>query len=199
MSKQDSSTENHIKETAKNIFFKQGKYQATTQEIADAAGVNRTLLHYYFRSREILLEIVLQEGQAEFKDKMSKNINIELPFKDRISQLIDVWMEQTNEYPYLDSYLVSQMHNGVFLDNLVNNRKSTQTELASFYKDIETEMKAGRINKIEPLQFVLNLISMISYPLIMRPLLEKTFNQSKKNYAKTLEERKEAIMATIFK
>ncbi len=199
MSKKDSTTENHIKETAKNIFFKQGKYQATTQEIADIVGVNRTLLHYYFRSREVLLEIVLQEGQAEFKDKMSKKINHELPFKERINQFIDVWMEHTNEYPYLDSYLVSQMHNGNFLENLVNKSKTNQKELSDFLNDIEMEMQAGNISKMEPLQFILNLISMISYPLIMRPLLEKTFSLSKKNYTKVMEERKEAIMATIFK
>ncbi len=199
MSKKDSTTENHIKETAKNIFFKEGKYQATTQEIADTAGVNRTLLHYYFRSREVLLEIVLQEGQAEFKDKMSKKINPELSFKERISQFIDVWMEQTNEYPYLDSYLVSQMHNGNFLENLVNKSKTNQKELSDFLNNIENEMKAGRLSKMDPLQFVLNLISMISYPLIMSPLLEKTFSLSKKNYTKIMEERKAAIMATIFK
>ena len=199
MSKKDSSTENHIKETAKNIFFKEGKYQATTQEIADTAGVNRTLLHYYFRSREMLLEIVLGEGQAEFKEKMSKKINPDLPFKERISQFIDVWMEQTAEYPYLDSYLVSQMHNGGLLDNIVNKSKTNQKELSDFFTDIENEMKEGRLAKMEPLQFVLNLISMISYPMIMRPLLEKTFNLSKKSYTKMMEERKEAILATIFK
>ena len=199
MSKKDSTTENHIKETAKNIFFKEGKYQATTQEIADTAGVNRTLLHYYFRSREMLLEIVLAEGQAEFKDKMSKKIDQTLSFKARISQFIDVWMEQTNEYPYLDSYLVSQMHNGAFLENVVNKSKTNQKELSDFLTDIENEMKAGRITKMEPLQFVLNLISMISYPLIMRPLLEKTFSLNKKSYSKVMEDRKEAIMATIFK
>ncbi len=48
-----SSTENLIKETAMRVFFKEGRFTATTQEIADAAGVNRTLLHYYFRSRDI--------------------------------------------------------------------------------------------------------------------------------------------------
>ena len=199
MSKKDSTTENHIKETAKNIFFKEGRYQATTQDIADTAGVNRTLLHYYFRSREMLLEIVLGEGQAEFKEKMSKKIDQTLSFKARISQFIDVWMEQTNEYPYLDSYLVSQMHNGAFLENLVNKSKTNQKELSDFLTDIENEMKAGSITKMEPIQFVLNLISMISYPLIMRPLLEKTFSLNKKSYSKVMEDRKEAIMATIFK
>ena len=44
MSKKEQ-TEELIKATAKKLFFVQGKFDATTQEIADAAGVNRTLIN----------------------------------------------------------------------------------------------------------------------------------------------------------
>ena len=71
MSTKDSATEDLIKETAKRIFFAEGRFNATTQEIADAAGVNRTLVHYYFRSRDLLFEKVWMEGQTEFKDKLN--------------------------------------------------------------------------------------------------------------------------------
>jgi TetR/AcrR family transcriptional regulator len=59
----DAATEELIKETAKKIFFKEGKFNATTQEIADAAGVNRTLINYYFRSRNTLFDLVFKEAR----------------------------------------------------------------------------------------------------------------------------------------
>ncbi len=199
MAAKDSGTENHIKETAKNMFFKEGRYDATTQDIADAAGVNRTLLHYYFRSRDVLLEKVLLEGQMQFRQKMSERLNPELAFKEKISQLIDIWMEHITEYPYLDAYLVTKVHNGEFIDNLVNDgKKRDAKDTAAFFEDIEAEMKAGRLVTMEPMQFLLNLISMISYPLIMRPLLEKTLSLSKRNYSKIMADRKEAILKTLF-
>ena len=199
MSARNSETENHIKETAKKLFFKEGRYDATTQDIADAAGVNRTLLHYYFRSRDILLEKVLLEGQMEFKQKMSENVACGISFRERISQFIDVWMEHTAEYPYLDAYLVTKVHNERFIENLSKSRKHDSEQSAEFFKEIEDEMKAGRIKQMEPIQFLLNLISMVSYPLIMRPLLEKSFSLSKKSYTKIMADRKEAVMNCLFK
>lgn len=57
-----SDTERLIMETSMNVFFAEGRFNATTQEIADAAGVNRTLINYYFRSRNNLFEIVFQNA-----------------------------------------------------------------------------------------------------------------------------------------
>ncbi|RYD69366.1 MAG: TetR/AcrR family transcriptional regulator, partial [Sphingobacteriales bacterium] len=34
MAGKDKGTENHIKETAKRVFFKEGRFNATTQDIA---------------------------------------------------------------------------------------------------------------------------------------------------------------------
>lgn len=198
MSIKHSETESHIKETAKKIFFKEGRYDATTQNIADAAGVNRSLLHYYFRSRDILLEKVLVEGQVEFSMKMSENMNKGQTFKERISHFIDAWMEHTAEYPYLDAFLVARIHNGALVENIRNEHKKHPGRADNFFKEIEKEMNEGRLKQMDPVQFLLNLISMVAYPLIMRPLMEKSFALSKKNYNKILEERKAAIMTTLF-
>ena len=51
-------TEELIKETAKRMFFGEGRFHATTQEIADEAKVNRTMINYYFRSRNNLISII---------------------------------------------------------------------------------------------------------------------------------------------
>lgn len=199
MAGKDKGTENHIKETAKAVFFKEGRFNATTQEIADAAGVNRTLLHYYFRSREILLEKVLLEGQEVFRKKMKEHALTGLSFKEKISQLIDVWMDRVKEFPYLDSYLASQIHNTNLWENLKMNDKEQRKNIADFFAELQEEMAAGRVAKMEPMQFLLNFISMVSYPVIMRPLMENSFFNSKKAYVQAMSERKEAILSTLFR
>lgn len=199
MAGKDTGTENLIKETAKRIFFKEGRFTATTQEIANAAGVNRTLLHYYFRSRDILLEHVLLEGQAAFREKMSEQLNPQLSFRDRMAQLIDLWIDHVSEYPYLDAYLVSQTHNENFWESMKKTDKAASKRLEDFYKEVSHEMKAGRLAKMEPHQFLLNLISLVSYPVIMRPLLEVSVLPGKKAYSQAMAQRKEAIMAALFR
>ncbi len=199
MAGKDKGTENHIKETAKRVFFKEGRFNATTQDIADAAGVNRTLLHYYFRSREILLEKVLLEGQAAFREKLSEMVDQQLSFRGKMEQLIDMWIEHVKEQPYLDAYLVTQIQNGVFWENMSKNDKETAKRTEEFFKELQEEMKAGRVPQMEPMQFLLNFISMVSYPVIMRLLLEHSLFKSKKAYQQAIADRKAAIMAALFR
>ena len=67
MGAEEVHTENLIKQKARILFFQKGFLNATTQEIADEAGVNRALIHYYFRSRDQMLDIILDETLKEKK------------------------------------------------------------------------------------------------------------------------------------
>ncbi len=49
-----SETEKKIINAATAVFMEKGKDGARMQEIADKAGINKALLHYYFRSKEKL-------------------------------------------------------------------------------------------------------------------------------------------------
>ncbi|MCR6720298.1 MAG: TetR/AcrR family transcriptional regulator [Chitinophagaceae bacterium] len=200
MSIKDSVTENLIKETAKKVFFVEGRFNATTQEIADAAGVNRTLVNYYFRSRDLLFEKVLVEGQQEFRASLEETINPAFTFKEKIGHFIDVWMAHSLKYPYLDAYLASQANSGNYLDKMHKSKsQEEEKKKAAFLKEIKLEMEKGTIPEMDPMQYMINLISMISYPLSMRPVLEKAFNLNKKNYAAILDGRKNAILKSLFK
>lgn len=198
MSVKDSHTEKLIRDTAMRIFFKEGRFHATTQDIADAAGVNRTLVHYYFRSRDILFKQVFEEGRAAFFKELDEMVQPEHSFRVKIEHLIDIWMEQGIEYPFLDTYLVSQLNNPSVLEELTENRVGNADRKDAFYKEIKAEMKAGTIAKMEPMQFLLNLAAMVSYPIIMRPLLERALSIDAKEFNKIIAGRKEAILKTIF-
>jgi AcrR family transcriptional regulator len=109
-SKKDQ-TQELIKETAKKFFVK-GKFDATTQEIADEAGVNRTLINYYFRSRDKLIQIIFDEAQKVEQEKSKIIQNSDLPFKEKISQFIESSLSTSLQYPYLETYIVSQINKG---------------------------------------------------------------------------------------
>ena len=72
MAIRDTGTERLIKDTAKRIFFAEGKLHATTQDIADAAGINKALLHYYFRSKEKLFEMIFTEVMRDFLPRINE-------------------------------------------------------------------------------------------------------------------------------
>ena len=99
---QDTDTELLIKDTAKKVFFGEGRFNATTQEIADAAGVNRTLINYYFRSRDALFQKVFEEAQIEEFSITKQIVDSNLPLKEKMSQHLDTFFEQAKKYPYLE-------------------------------------------------------------------------------------------------
>lgn len=194
MDNKRDQTEHLIKRTAQSLFFKEGKFNATTQEIADAAGVNRTLINYYFRSRNNLFKICFEEAkQLEF-EKSRQILHANIDFRNKIELFIDYSLQQNNEYPYLESYIVSQINQGEIYKRCDAHEMSTE-----FTKSLEIEMKKGTITTMEPIQFLLNLLSLVNFPLAMRPLLQENLNISDKHYQQIISQRKEIILQTLFK
>ena len=50
----DIGTEQKILLAARKIFFQKGLAGARMQDIANEAGINKAILHYYFRSKDQL-------------------------------------------------------------------------------------------------------------------------------------------------
>ena len=190
----NEATEVLIKSTAKKLFFGEGKFNATTQEIADAAGVNRTLINYYFRSRNNLFDQVFEEAQMEETKKSESILFSDLPFKEKIGAFIDYSMEMALEYPYLEIYLVTQINQGCAF----NKRDKVEKVLPEFFKQIESEIQKGNIRKMNPVQFILNMISLVNFPVCMRPLIQETMQIDDPAFNKLLKERKKIILETIF-
>ena len=187
-------TQELIKETAKNLFFVKGKFDATTQEIADEAGVNRTLINYYFRSRDKLIQIIFDEAQRVEQEKSKIIQDSDLPFKEKISQFIESSLSTSLQYPYLETYIVSQINKGT-----CHQRENEEDILNDMYKDIEKEMELGNIEKMSPVQFILNMVSLLVFPSAIRPLFMENLMISDDEYDKIISERKEIIINMLFK
>jgi TetR/AcrR family transcriptional regulator len=191
----DTDTEQLIKDTARSIFFGEGRFNATTQEIADAAGVNRTLINYYFRSRDNLFNTVFEDAQKQEHERTEAIVFSTKPLKEKILDYLNLYFEQSKEYPYLEIYMVTQMNQGcVYKDHESMNRM-----LDKFYLEIAVEMDKGNIKKMRPEQFLLNFISLTCFPVSMRPLLQETMGFTQEGFDRLIEERKEIIMDLLFK
>lgn len=195
MSKQEKKdqTQELIKETAKNLFFVQGRFDATTQEIADEAGVNRTLINYYFRSRDNLVQIVFDEAHKVEKEKSEIIMRSELPFKEKITHFIEGSLQTSLQYPYLETYIVSQINKGT-----CHKRDVEKEDLQIFYRDIKKEMELGNIEKMEPIQFIINMISLLIFPSAIRPLFMENMMIDDKEFDRLIADRKDIILKLLF-
>lgn len=199
MAVKDSHTEQQIKDAARRLFFTEGRFKATTQEIADAAGVNRTLVNYYFRSRDQLFDQILKEARDQMDSRMNATIDNNITFREKIEHFIDLFMEQAMTYPYLDTYMVSRMNDDVERQNEILAEIKKTDRLKNFLKDVEGEIKKGNIEEMPPVQFFLNMLSLLTYPSVMQTFFKKIFNYSDKQYRQLLAARKEIILKMLFK
>jgi TetR/AcrR family transcriptional regulator len=193
MAQRDTGTEQLIKDTAKRIFFSEGKLQATTQDIADAAGVNRTLLNYYFRSRDMLFEQVAAEAMAEMKEVIDSVLLEKIEFKEKLKKLIAVFMDQAMQFPYREVYLVNALNKA---DKTVPEEKKIWMQ--AFLKEVSEEMEKGKIKKMDPRQFCMNLFALMAYPLITNCLNKSIYNVNDAEYLKLMTDRKQLIFDMIY-
>ena len=194
---EQAQTEKLIKDTAKEIFFQKGHLNATTQEIADAAGVNRALIHYYFRSRELLLEAVFQEAVTETRAKVSEIFKSAQPFKKTISLYLDVFIDRNIDYPYIQNFIITEINQNPEKEG--EYLKSKHQNLAkTLVPQLKEEIAKGNIAPIKLEHFMTNLMSMCSYPLVAKPILQQMFNLDEKEYKEFLRERKKVIYNLLF-
>ena len=199
MAIKDSKTETQIKDTARRIFLKEGRMMATTQDIADAAGVNRTLLHYYFRSRDHLFDLVFQEALMRLRRRLHEVLGTELKFKDKIEKLVDVFYEELTELPYLETFITLQLNQDPDrYQEMFVQIPGGKERMKTFLKDIQLEMEKGTIPEMKPINYFINLFALMAYPYVAKPIYLKMFDLSDHAFNKLLPERKGVIMSLLF-
>lgn len=194
MAVRDTGAEQLIKDTAKRIFFAEGKMNATTQDIADAAGVTRTLVNYYFRSKDVLFEQVFKEAMHDTGLRMDEVLASDVPFKKKIEKFIDLFYAELVTYPYKEAFMISEINSHGY----VVPEKDRSPVLAIFLKEIQLEMDKGTVKKMKPVNFIMNLFSLMAYPLLTRTLFQWLFELNNTQYEKLLNERKKMIIDILF-
>lgn len=77
----------HITDTARHLFAERPYTTVSTQDVADAAGVARSLVHHYFSGiKDVFLAVVASSGAAM---AAVRDAGPETPFAERIAHNVD--------------------------------------------------------------------------------------------------------------
>jgi AcrR family transcriptional regulator len=92
-------TQEAILDAAEAVFANNGFDGATTRAIAEAAGVNAALIHYYFRSKENLFEAVFARRSDAINSRRRHLKDALFAAKDRpeLEELLDAFLRPTIE------------------------------------------------------------------------------------------------------
>jgi len=194
MAVKDIGTEQLIKDTAKKIFFSEGKLHATTQEIADAAGVNRSLVHYYFRSRDLLFEQVVTEAKEDLRNMLDSVLTGKLSFKERLKKVIDVFIDETIAYPFRELFIITETNN----EHKIHADQIHETHIKPFLEEVKAEMDKGNLKTMNPKQFMMNLFALMAYPVLSGSLNKSFLKISESEFSKLMKQRKQIIFEMIY-
>ena len=193
----EASTEEKILNAAKEVFTQKGFAATRMQEIADVAGINKGLLHYYFRSKNKLFHAVFDDAFDQFALRINEVFGADMPLFEKIEAFVSQYMNILIANPALPSFVINELNQkgDAFVQDLMN-RKNKPNPLP-LIGQVQMEIQAGRIRAINPFHLVLNMLSMCVFPFIARPLFQGIAQVDDETYLKLMESRKQEIIDFI--
>lgn len=197
MKKKDKSTEELILQTARKVFIEKGLAGARMQDIADRAGVNKALLHYYFTSKAKLFDLVFGREFGIFFANLANILSSELPLFEKIENVVTLDIERMTQFPGLPNFMLNEMSRNP--DVILKRLKKIPVEkvLGMLQKQIDGEIKKGRIKKISAQQLLMNIQSLCVFPFIARPMIKGLMQMDEKTYLAMIEKRKTEVAQFI--
>src|SRR5215216_5790162 len=102
----DVDTEAKILDAAHAVFIRRGTAGARMQEIADEAGVNKALLHYYFRSKSRLADAVFHRVVGAMFARLAEAAGSDAELEEKVRRIIDIYLDQLSKTPYVPAYVL---------------------------------------------------------------------------------------------
>jgi TetR/AcrR family transcriptional regulator len=190
-------TELHIKKTAKQIFFGQGKFNAKMHEIAAEARINRALLHYYFRNRDNLFAVVLQEALEESFLRMFTILSEDKPFEEKIEAAIHQIIDCLAEYPFIENFIISEMNknpdSALTRTTIAKGRAFTK----KFMKEIAAYIRKHKLPYLKPAHFIVNMMSLCAYPSSTKPVIQSILGMNAKEHKAFVLNRKKMVTRMV--
>ena len=192
----DTTTETSILNAAKTIFQQKGMDGARMQEIADEAGINKALLHYYYRSKQLLFEAVFKSAFSLLAPQMHKILNDDSSVFNKIKSFTNNYISFVIKHPYLPNFIIQELNkNPEFALNILAENKFPNIE--KFKNQISEEVSKGIIKPIKADQLFINILSLNIFPFIGAPLFKGFLNLSDEEYKLMLENRKTEVAEFI--
>ena len=196
-SEEKKKTEEKIIDIAEDVFVKEGFNGARMQTIADKAGINKALLHYYYRSKQKLFYAVFARLTPKLFRPILGIIYEDIPFFEKIEKFVYRYIDEiTSRNPYLPLFIISELERNTeevtkIMVKAIDSRGISPIEV--FKRDVEREIAQGNIIPIDHKQLFISILSMAIFPFIGRPLIVKLANFTDEEFSDFIQERKKFV------
>lgn len=190
------TTEEKIFEAAFKVFQLKGFKGARMQEIADEAGINKAMLHYCFKNKELLFESVFMNAFGKLAPQINEIFKSQDSIFEKIKKFTDSYISFVMNYPFLPQFIIQEMNNNPeFVTKFL--KKENRPDPTKLIHQIENEIKLGILKPINPKQLLIDIFSMTVFPFAAQALLKGMIQVSNEEFMQLMEERKKYIYEQI--
>jgi TetR/AcrR family transcriptional regulator len=204
-SDRDGATERRILDAARTVFMRRGTSGARMQEIAEEAGVNQALLHYYFRSKDGLSEAVFREAAGRLVPAVASVLESDDSLEQKVEQFVHLYIDTVRKTPFLPGYILAEMHHHperlpALAASVAGGLPAARTKKLRSRLDAELRARAaaGTMRPIGAEQFLINVLALCAFPFVARPMLGVVFGMDESAFERFLDERRAELPGFIF-
>jgi AcrR family transcriptional regulator len=190
------TTEEKIFNAARTVFQKKGFAGARMQEIADEAGINKAMLHYCFKNKQLLFEAIFMNAFSQLAPQINAIFTSDESIFEKITKFTHDYIAFVIDNPYLPQFVIQEMNNDPeFAMKFLNHEnKPNPTVLIA---QIEKEIELGILKPVHPKQLLIDIFSLTIFPFAAQMLMKGIVQISDSEFNDMMEERKTSIAAQI--
>ena len=188
----ESTTEEKIIAAARKLFIQKGFSATRTRDIAEEAGINLALLNYYFRSKQNLFQIIIEEKFDTLFGLIGPILSDkEVPLEEKISTLVASYTQMLLENEDLPLFVLSEIKSNEFILEKVKQNAELLSQPV-----IENQLKERGFT-ISSFNFIMNVMSLTLFPFMSKPLFVASGLAKEDEFAQFVTERKKDIPTWI--
>ena len=181
--KQDA--EEKIINAARELFYEKGLTGVTVRDIANKAEVNLALLHYYFRTKDKIFEIVFKDAFGLLFRKLNNALSSDVDLFERIKLIISSYITTATKHPQLASFIMHELSvnsDSIWRIIYSNNEKNYVDENYNrFFQEVIDAGEVGIIKKTDPKILFIDIISLSLFPFVANTFITKFLYPKRKS------------------
>ncbi|WP_293717016.1 TetR family transcriptional regulator [uncultured Parabacteroides sp.] len=194
------SVEEKIIDAAREVFFEKGYSGATMRDIASKAEVNLALLHYYYRTKEKIFDIVLNQAFVTLFKRLNKVFTSDVDIFRKIELMVESYIGVGIKHPQLPGFVIHELEvNKMLVHPLILKYKEEQNatkNLSVFYADVQNAIDNKIIKPIDIDSLFVDILSLSLFPFMAKNFLSGIVLDNKK-YNHFIRERSKYVSSFI--
>jgi len=191
MSENDKLTEEKIFEAATDVFLEKGMDGARMQDIANRAGINKALLHYYFRTKDKMFNAVFEMIAKQIFRKFAPLLEENLTLEEKIRFFFREHITFMQKNPRLPGFILNEVNrNPARIRKLISNVDFDMLWLR-LYEMHKEEFQKYNITKVSLPQLMVSMAAISVFPFAAKGIIEGILDKAGVEFSQYIEDRKE--------